>query len=266
MSAQSPKLPRRPKPGGMWRMKSGDLVDGEKPYYYNVDTGETTWELPPEVKRDRENLLSYLGKIELFKVLDWTQLNEVADALRTKEFPEDTTIIQENEEGDTFYLIEDGKVEVYKGDQFVVTLKKGSFFGEQALLTHAKRNATIRTPKNATATCLLMDRAHFEDLLGPLAQLMNAVNSKREALRRQQNSSQKLRKRMIHLERMMNPKLAAELEVQQLADERGISTAAAEEVFRNAEVKRRQSLPAGAKVRCPTHGLWSFLMRLLSDH
>lgn len=125
-------------------MKSGDIVDGSKPYFYNVETGETTWELPPPAKRAREQLLRYLQKIDLFKVLDWTQLNEVADALRMESFAPGSTIIRENEEGDTFYLIHKGKVEVYKGDAFVVTLKQGAFFGEQALLTKSRRNATIK--------------------------------------------------------------------------------------------------------------------------
>jgi len=35
-------------------------------------------------------------------------------------------------------------VEVYKNNEFVVTLKAGNFFGEQALLTNHKRNATIK--------------------------------------------------------------------------------------------------------------------------
>ncbi len=72
---------------------------------------------------------------------------------------------------------------------------------------------TPQAPESEGTACLVMGRSRFEQLLGPLAQLMNAVNSKREALRRQQNSSRKLRNRMIHLERMMNPRLAAELEV-----------------------------------------------------
>ena len=45
---------------GDWRMKSGDLVEGSKPYYYNVRTGQTVWELPAEAKRDREKLLAYV--------------------------------------------------------------------------------------------------------------------------------------------------------------------------------------------------------------
>ena len=103
----------------------------------------------------------------------------------------------------------------------------GSFFGEQALLTKSKRNATIKASPKEKTVCLYMGRQQFEELLGPLATLMHAVNAKREALRRQQNSSQKLRRKMMHLERMMNPQLAVELEVQKLADEMGVSNSAA---------------------------------------
>jgi CRP-like cAMP-binding protein len=52
------------------------------------------------------------------QVLDWTQLNEVADALRLEMFQPGATIIRENDEGDEFYLVEKGKVEVSSGQSW----------------------------------------------------------------------------------------------------------------------------------------------------
>jgi hypothetical protein len=41
------------------------------------------------------------------------------------------------------------KVNVYKAGDFVVSLKAGAFFGEQALLTNSVRNATIKVRRVA---------------------------------------------------------------------------------------------------------------------
>jgi hypothetical protein len=59
----------------------------------------------------------------------------------------------------------------------------------------------LQTPPDSAVVCLMMDRERFEALLGPLAQVMHAVNAKREALRRQKNASRGLRQRMQRLER-----------------------------------------------------------------
>ena len=72
--------------------------------------------------------------------------------------------------GDTFYMIEEGSVDIFireKGDDRpVVTLKKGSFLGEKALLSSDVRTATCVASSNVK--CMLLMREDFVLLLGDL--------------------------------------------------------------------------------------------------
>lgn len=61
-------------------------------------------------------------------------------------------VITEGEEGDLFYLIDTGEVEVFRGDTFRRTQGPGEGFGEIALIQATARTATVR----ATMDCLLL--------------------------------------------------------------------------------------------------------------
>ena len=57
-------------------------------------------------------------------------------------------IIREGEEGDTFYVVGSGKLDVFRDEQLIGTLGPGSHFGEVALLMDVPRTATVvaKTP------------------------------------------------------------------------------------------------------------------------
>ncbi len=76
-------------------------------------------------------------------------------------------VIREGDEGDYYYVIESGRFQVSRtvGGAVVVLaeLKTGDPFGEEALVSEAKRNATVTALTDARL--LRLDRQHFNELL-----------------------------------------------------------------------------------------------------
>ncbi|MCW8962642.1 MAG: cyclic nucleotide-binding domain-containing protein, partial [Gammaproteobacteria bacterium] len=87
------------------------------------------------------------------------------------------TVIKQGEEGDYFYIISNGKCQVVRETPNkpegvpLATLDEGDSFGEEALISAAKRNATIRMMTDGTLMRLSKD--DFDTLLK--APLMKTV-------------------------------------------------------------------------------------------
>ena len=166
-------------------------------------------------------LVEKLKTVSLFESLSEDALLNIASHLEPVEFGPHDRIIRQGDFGDKFYIIEEGQVEVYVHGAFIVNLKEGTFFGEQALLKNAPRNASIVAAENG-CKCLQMSRSNFEKFLGPLRQLMDRVNERRQLLmKRKKMMKSKLGSRMAALDRLINPDLAAELDAQDAADKKG---------------------------------------------
>lgn len=82
-------------------------------------------------------------------------------------FKEDEIIFCEYEPGDTFYLIQKGRVKIVKIigniEKIIDILKPGEFFGEMALLENAPRSASIIALENCKL--LELNRSNFEVLM-----------------------------------------------------------------------------------------------------
>jgi putative ABC transport system ATP-binding protein len=92
-------------------------------------------------------ICEFLSKCPTFSELTPSALTDVAGRMRTESFPANSTIIREGEEGNRFYLIKTGRVDVLRQvDGQIMKLDSigpGNFFGEAALITGKPRNATI---------------------------------------------------------------------------------------------------------------------------
>ena len=98
----------------------------------------------------------------------------MALAIESDSFQKGDVIIRQGERGDAFYIIESGTVDVFtteKGDEPVVRLTSGQFFGEKALISEDVRQATCIA--SSDVKCLTLMREDFVRMLGNLQDLLS---------------------------------------------------------------------------------------------
>ncbi len=123
---------------------------------------------------DPEAYLGRLKPIYIFKGLTDEQIVAVAREMEKERHPADEVIFHEKDEGDSFYIINHGKVKVLRQGsggrpKLLSTLSPGDFFGETALLYGRRRSATVQA---ATEVELLrLGKAGFDRLLHQFPQM-----------------------------------------------------------------------------------------------
>ena len=113
-------------------------------------------EVLEEIKQSFEEVLPKLLKLQLFS--DFSAENEndvrilrlVFEELKIKTFSAGEEIIKEGDDGENFYILTQGKVQVFRntlaGDRIALAIlsdEMGIFFGEAALIAKDKRSATV---------------------------------------------------------------------------------------------------------------------------
>jgi len=129
---------------------------------------------------DGEIVNEYL--VRALSQLTQDQLVEVARRVKPQVFPPDASIIREGEVGDKFYILLDGKADVYLtepgGTQvFVNQLKRGQYFGEMALLGNGIRTATVKSSAENPVTAVALDNEAFNSLIADSRTLRDELTS-----------------------------------------------------------------------------------------
>lgn len=108
-------------------------------------------------------LLDQIRKNDLFKDIPPENLEQVFGHMEAIEAAKGDAIIRDGEEGDYYYLLVKGTATVARRlqpdsqPQVVATLTEPTGFGEEALISNAKRNATITMTSDGTVMRLSKD-------------------------------------------------------------------------------------------------------------
>src|SRR3954452_8763579 len=98
--------------------------------------------------------VKHLEGISLFSGLSTDQLGEVARTADEIDVEAGKRLVTEGRFGYEFFVIENGRAEVVRGDEQVAELGPGDFFGEMALLGHTTRSANVVTQTDMTAVVM----------------------------------------------------------------------------------------------------------------
>ena len=138
------------------------------------------------IKEDPSWFVEQLRKVRAFSVLSDEELRHGVSQMRIFNFKAGATIVNQGEAANLFFVVHKGTVEVsvkkwFFGEKQVALLDSGDFFGESALVSNSKRNATV-IAKTDTA-CFVLLKPSFKFMLqqNPLfKQNMKAVFSRRK--------------------------------------------------------------------------------------
>ena len=84
-----------------------------------------------------------LAALPFFRGLDALELDRIAARLVTRRVPTGQVVFSEGDEGDRYYVIREGRVEVRIAGDVIRELARGDGFGELALLLEQPRSATV---------------------------------------------------------------------------------------------------------------------------
>lgn len=85
-----------------------------------------------------------IAKNILFTHLEEDEKSDIFDAMYPVSHKADAVVIQQGDEGDNFYVLDNGEVDVYVNNKYVSTIQEGGSFGELALIYGTPRAATIK--------------------------------------------------------------------------------------------------------------------------
>jgi CRP/FNR family transcriptional regulator, cyclic AMP receptor protein len=108
-----------------------------------------------------------LRTVPIFSELSDADVASLAHLLTRRKYPKDAVVFFENEEGDSFFMIVEGRIKVTilgdDGREVILSmLTPGDFFGEMALLDNEPRSATAIAAEESEL--LSLSRADFQSV------------------------------------------------------------------------------------------------------
>ena len=119
-------------------------------------------------KEDLDWFLAKMRDVQAFSVLSNMELMQIVSQMRGFEFKAGTTLVNQGESANLFFIVQEGAVEV-SVEKFlfrkkkVAVLKSGDFFGESVLVSNSKRTATVKALTDTS--CFVLLKPSFKSTL-----------------------------------------------------------------------------------------------------
>jgi len=131
--------------------------------YTEEDLTNYVKKVVPKDPATKKSLEQGMSRNVLFAHLDDNEKKDIFDAMGPVEKKVGETIIVQGEDGDNFYVIDSGEVDVFVNGEKVTSIKDGGSFGELALIYGTPRAATVKAKTDVKLWAL--DRDTYRRIL-----------------------------------------------------------------------------------------------------
>ncbi|CAG9332054.1 PKG_37 [Blepharisma stoltei] len=111
----------------------------------------------------QNQVLGILRRVQLLRALSVSKLEQLASALRVRDFMDQEPVFMQGDPGDAFYIVKEGQVEIYKDGVSIRTIIKHDFFGERSIILQENRTATAIS--KGPTSCWILDKQQFLNLI-----------------------------------------------------------------------------------------------------
>lgn len=142
---------------------------------WKLDRNTFTHIVKEAAQKKRERYEGFLEAVPLLKDMDRYERSQLCDGFGNQPFIKGDTIIKQGDEGDKFYIVEEGELRGVKEgmEDNALTYVAGDFFGELALLKDTPRAATVTALTDGML--LVLDRGAFKRLFGGSVKMIEAM-------------------------------------------------------------------------------------------
>ncbi|OMJ88917.1 hypothetical protein SteCoe_9022 [Stentor coeruleus] len=136
----------------------------EKSFLWVIDRNNYRSVLEYQSALEFKETNDFITSVPIFKSLTDEQLQVLISVLTLQDYEKDQIIFNEGEPGDTLHIVKEGEVNVIINNNILRTMGKGSFYGDQALISRCARTATIKA--NTSVTVLVIKRDSLVEVFG----------------------------------------------------------------------------------------------------
>ncbi|KAM4030335.1 LOW QUALITY PROTEIN: cAMP-dependent protein kinase type I-alpha regulatory subunit [Anomaloglossus baeobatrachus] len=116
--------------------------------YTEEDAASYVRKVIPKDYKTMAALAKAIEKNVLFAHLDDNERSDIFDAMFSVTYIAGETVIQQGDEGDNFYVVDQGEMDVYVSSEWMTSIGEGGSFGELALIYGTPRAATVKAKTN----------------------------------------------------------------------------------------------------------------------
>jgi len=149
--------------------RAATIVADTDSLLWSLDRGTFNHIVKDASRKRREKYEEFLAQVKILESMDGYERSVLSDAFIEERFKAGDYVIRAGEEGNKFYLIEEGECIATKGEESKEVMHyntPGQYFGELALLKNEPRAANIICKTDCTLVSV--DRHSFKRLMGPL--------------------------------------------------------------------------------------------------